>query len=64
MNEMFRRIEFIKAYIYELFIITKVDWSDQLNILKLVLKNLIAKGLKCNIGKLFFGQTEMEYLVF
>ena len=30
-NEMFRGIEFIRAYIYDLFIITKGDWSDRLN---------------------------------
>ena len=30
MNEMFRGFEFIQAYIDELLIITKGDWSDHL----------------------------------
>ena len=31
MNEMFRRMEFIQAYIDDLLIITKSDWSDHLD---------------------------------
>ena len=49
MNEMFRRIEFIREYIDELLIITKGDWSDRLNILELVLKKLRPNRLKRNI---------------
>ena len=49
MNEMFRRIEIIREYIYELLIMTKGDWSDRLNILELVLKKLIPNRLKRNI---------------
>ena len=30
-NEMFRRFEFIRAYIDEILIITNSDWSDHLN---------------------------------
>ena len=30
MNEMFCRFEFIQVYINDLLIITKGDWSDQL----------------------------------
>ena len=49
MNEMFRIIEFIRAYIDDLLIITKGNWSDHLNKLELVMKKLRANGLKCNI---------------
>ena len=28
MNQMFREFKFIRAYIYELVIITKVDWNN------------------------------------
>ena len=45
-NETFRRIEFIRAYIDELLIITKGGWSDHLNKLELVLKKLRENGLK------------------
>ena len=41
---------------------TKVDWSNHLNKLELVLENIRANRLKCNIERLFLGQTEMEYL--
>ena len=40
MNEMFRWIEFIRAYIGDLLIITKGDWSDHLNKLEVVIKIL------------------------
>ena len=43
---MFRRIEFIRAYIDEILVITKGDWSDNLDKLELVLKSLRANGLK------------------
>ena len=59
---MILRIEFIKAYIDYLLIITKGNWSNNLNTLKLVLKKIRENGLKCNIKKSFFGQMDMEYL--
>ena len=62
MNEMFRGIEFIRAYIDDILIITKGDWSDHLNKLELVLTYLKENGLNCNIEGSFFGQTEVEYL--
>ena len=64
MNEMFRGIELIRAYINDLLIIMRGDWSDQINQLKLVLKKLRANILKCNMEKSVFGQTKMEYMVF
>ena len=63
MNEMILRIEFIRACIDDLLIITKGNWSDNLNKLELLLKNLIANRLKQNIKKSLFGQTDMEYLI-
>ena len=61
---MFRGIEFIGAYIYDLLIITKGDRSVHLNKLELVLKNIRANGRKCNIKKSLFGKTNMVYLDF
>ena len=60
MNEMFRGIEFIKAYIDGILIITKGDWSNHLNTLELGLKNLRSKGIKCNIEKSNFGTDQDE----
>ena len=62
MNEMFRRIEFIREYIDELLIITKGDWSNHLNILEPVLKKHRPNRLKRNIKKI--GHTDMKYLGF
>ena len=64
MNEIFRGFEFIQAYIDDLLIVTNGDWSDHLEKLELTLQTLKDNGLKCNIEKSFFGQTEMEYLGF
>ena len=52
MNEIFRRFEFIRAYIDNLLIITWIDWSNHLEKMELI---------KRNIKKFFFGQTNMEY---
>ena len=49
MNEMFRGLEFIRAYIDGLVIITKGDWSDNLEKLELTLQKLKDNGLKCNM---------------
>ena len=64
MNKIFRGFGFIRAYIYDLFIITRVDWFEHLNKLEQVLQKLKDIGIKCNIEKSFFGQTEIEYLFF
>ena len=71
MNEMFRRFEFIQAYIDDLFCgfefiweyinevltTTKGDWYDHLDKLELTLQNLKYNGPKCNIENSFFGKT-------
>ena len=53
-----------EAYINNMLIITKDDWSDHLEKLELTLQKLKDNGLKCNIEKSSSGQTEMEYLGF
>ena len=62
MNYLFHGFEFIRAFIDDVFIRTKKDWIDHIHKLELTLNKLKEKGLKCNIEKYFFGQTEMEYL--
>ena len=64
MNKMFRGFEFIRAYIDDLLLITKGDWSDHLNKLEQFLQKLKYNELKCNTEKQFFGKTQMEYLGF
>ena len=61
---LFREFEFIPAYIYGLFILTRVYWPYHVQNIELTLNKLKEKVLKCNIEKLFFGLTEMEYLGF
>ena len=64
MNEEFCGFEFIRAYIYDLLIITKGDWSNHLEKLELTLQEIKNNGLECNIENSFFGKTEIEYLDF
>ena len=47
-----------------MLILTKGYWTDHIQKLELTLNKLKEKGLKHNIDKSFFGQTEMEYLGF
>ena len=64
MDQMFHGFEFIRAYIDELLIIKKGDWSNHLEKSELNIQKFKYNELKCNIEKSFFGQTEMEYLGF
>ena len=64
MKDLFHRFEIIHEYIDVIFIFKKVDWTDHVQKLKLTPNKLKEKGLKFNTEKLFFGQTEMEYLGF
>ena len=64
MNGLFHGFGFIRAYIYDLLILTKVDWIYHVQKLELILNKLKEKGLKRNIENSFFGKTKMEYLGF
>ena len=64
MNEMFRGIEFIRAYIDKLLIIPNGDCSDHLNKLELLLKNIRVNRLKRIIERSLFGKTDMGYMGF
>ena len=61
MNKMFRGFESIQVYIYDLLIITKINWSYHLEKLELSQQNIKDNRLKCNIKSSLFGKTEMEY---
>ena len=64
MNDLFHGFEFIRAYIYDLLILTKGHKKDHLQKLELMLNKMKEKGLKYNIEKPLIGKTEMEYLGF
>ena len=61
---MFHGFEFIRAYIDDILILDKGDWTDHIQKLELMLNKLKGKGLKCNIKMSFFEKTEIEYLGF
>ena len=62
MNKLFHGFELIRAYIDDLLITNKGDWSDQLEKLELTLQKLKENGIKCNIKELLFGKNKMAYL--
>ena len=64
MIDLFHGFEIICAYIDGILILTEGDLADNLQKLELTLNKPKEKGLKCNIEKLFFSQTKMEYLGF
>lgn len=62
--ELFEGIEFVRAYLDDLLILTKGDWNDHLGKLETVLNRIANAGLKINAEKSFFGRSETEYLGF
>ena len=62
MNDLFHGFEFICSYIDDLLILTKVDWTDHVKKLELILNKLKRGLFRFNIEKSFFGHNKMEYL--
>ena len=58
MNYLFHVFEFIRAYIDDLLVLTKEDWTDNVEKLELTIDELKGKGIKCNIEISFFGKTK------
>ena len=58
MNDLIHELGFIPEYIEELLVLTKGDWTDCVQNLELTLTKMNVKGLKCNIERSLFGQTE------
>ena len=63
MDDLFRGFEFIRAYIYNLLILTKGDCTYNVQKIELTLNKLKGQGIRRNIEKSLFGQTEMKCLV-
>ena len=64
MNHLIQGLELICAYIDQLLVLTKGECTDHVQKLELIWNKLKEIGLKCNIEKSFFEQTQMEYLGF
>ena len=62
MNELLHDLEFVRAYIDDLLIVTNDTLQDHLDKLDRVLTRLGRARLKINATKSFFCQHELEYL--
>lgn len=62
MSDLMRGLEFVRAYIDDLLVLTKGNFDEHLDNLELVLQRLQVAGLKVNAVKSFFARGELEYL--
>ena len=53
MNKLLNDLEYVKAYIDDLLIISNGNFEDHINKFKIVLKKLKAAGVKINTEKWF-----------
>jgi len=62
MNELFEGLDYVRAYIDDLLVLTKGTFEDHLEKLETVFRRLQDAGLKVNARKSFFARGELEYL--
>ena len=62
MNTLMGDLEYVRAYIDDLLILTKGSFMDHLQKLSEVLSRLQQEGLKVNAKKSFFAHSQLEYL--
>jgi len=62
MMKLLEALEYVRAYIGDLLVITRGTLEDHLEKLREVLRRLRGAGLKVNAAKLFFCTHEIEYL--
>jgi len=62
MSELMDGLEYVRAYIDDLLIISKGTYEDHLADVNTVLQRLKDAGLKVNANKSTFAQAELEYL--
>lgn len=62
MGELVQDLEYVRAYIDDLLIVTSDSFEDHVEKLKAVLQLLKDAGLKVNAAKSFFARGELEYL--
>jgi transposase InsO family protein len=62
MGMLMQDLEFVRAYLDDLLVLTKGTFDDHLMCLAKVLDRLREAGLKINVKKSFFARVELEYL--
>jgi hypothetical protein len=62
MMDLMASLEYVRAYIDDLLIITRGDLEDHLSKIETVLTRLCDAGLKVNAAKSFFCTHKIEYL--
>jgi Reverse transcriptase (RNA-dependent DNA polymerase) len=62
MSTLMQDLEYVRAYIDDLLIITHGSFGEHIDKLKVVLGRLRDAGLKVNAKKSFFAREELEYL--
>ena len=62
MNILMQGLEFVRAYIDDLLILSTGSWKDHLDKLETVFQRVQKSGLKINAKKSFFGRSALEYL--
>jgi len=62
MMDLMASLEYVRAYIDDLLIITRGTLGDHIEKIEIVLARLRDAGLKVNAGKSFFCTHEIEYL--
>ena len=62
MSSLMQDLDYVRAYINDLLILTKSNWKDHLEKVEKVLQKLKKAGLKVNAKKSFFGEAALEYL--
>ena len=62
MSDLMQGLEFARAYIDDVLVISTGDFYQHIEHLDEVLTRLQESGLKVNASKSFFGRTQLEYL--
>ena len=62
MSELMIGLEFARAYLDNLLIISKTDFNEHLGHLVVALNRLSETGLKINASKCLFCKAELKYL--
>ena len=61
-NELLGDLEYIRAYLDDVLVLSKGTFKDHLQKVRVVLERFQRKGLRVNIDKSSFGISEVEYL--
>ena len=64
MNKLFNGLDYVRAYIDDLLIISNKSLENHIEKLDKVLSKLKSAGFKVNAEKSFFNRNELQYLDF